>query len=475
MTRKLVTCLLLSCTVLSASCTMIPDYMRPDFAASDKWSDVPGYNLPPGDVKAADTSWEAFFQSPQLRQVIDVALQNNTDLRQAALNIEAARATYRISRADLLPSINANGSGTYVGLSDDQMGGGSNEGGNDDSEETYQANVGLLTYELDLFGRIRSNNRSALNEYLATEQAHAVLRNTLIAEVANAYLQLLADQKLLGLTEQTLEAQEKTHNLLQQSLEKGVGTAQDVARASTAVETARVNLHQYRRFVAQDQNALFLLMGVKQDNAALPLGTLDSIAIRGNLDAGMPSQVLLNRPDVKQAEYLLLARNADIGAARAAFFPNITLTGTYGFASDGLSGLFSSGATNAWTFLPQITMPIFAGGRNRANLDLSEVRKEIAVVEYEQTVQIAFREVADELAARATLDEQLKAQERLVAAAQQVYDMSRARYDVGIDSFLSVLDSQRELYTAQQNEIEIERQKLANLVNLYKALGGGAK
>ena len=216
-------------------------------------------------------------------------------------------------------------------------------------------------------------------------------------------------------------------------------------------------------------------MGIPQDNDFLPKTPLDDVQLKDDLDAGLPSEVLLMRPDIRQAEYELLARNADIGAARAAFFPGITLTGSYGLASNGLSGLFSSAAAGAWSFLPQITLPIFQGGRNKANLELSETRKEKAIVNYEQVIQTAFREVADELAARATLDEQLKAQRRLVAAAQKVYDISDARYKSGIDSFLSVLDAQRELYTYQQNAIQIERLRLSNLVNLYKVLGGGSQ
>jgi multidrug efflux system outer membrane protein len=467
--------------VLLSSCTMIPDYMQPDFAAAPQWGDVPGYDMPDGTYQVSDLGWKEYFDSSELWLVIGTALQNNRDLKQAALRVDEARALYRISRADLAPNINAMGAASIRQSSDDSgssastaaAGAGATSGAV--KTELYEANLGVASYELDLFGKIRSQNEAAINEYIATEQARDVVRNTLIAETANAYLQLLADQKLLSLTEKTLKAQQQTYDILSQSLEKGVGTEQDVARASTAVETARVNLHQYTRFVAQDKNALFLLMGVPNDDAYLPKTTLDEISINEQLDPGIPSQALLSRPDVKQAEYQLLARNADIGAARAAFFPSISLTGTYGFASPELSSLFTSGAAGAWAFLPQITLPIFQGGRNTANLDLAEIRKEQAVVNYEQTIQTAFREVSDELAARATLDEQLKAQRRLVEAAQSVYDISDARYRTGIDSFLGVLDAQRELYTFQQNEIQTQRQRFTNLVNLYKVLGGGAQ
>ena len=459
---------LLAATVLS-SCTMIPDFARPDFSAAQNWSSIPGYQEPAGGVLAMQMDWKQFFSAPEFHYVIGTALQNNKDLQAAALNIREARALYRIDRADLMPNINANGDATLTESSDE-----SSVTGRGQSSELYEANLGVAAYELDLFGKIRSNNESALNEYLATQEAQAVVRNSLIAETANAYLQLLADQKLLELTQKTLEAQQNTYDLLSESLEKGVSTEQDVARAATAVETARVNFYQYTRFVAQDQNALFLLMGVPQDNSVLPKSTLDEVTFKDGLDSGLPSEILLMRPDVKQAEYELLARNADIGAARAAFFPSISLTGTYGFASQSLSNLFTGGAAGAWAFLPQITLPIFQGGRNRANLDLAEIRKEKAVLNYEKAIQTAFREVSDELAARETLDGQLQAQRRLVEAAETVYSVSEARYKSGIDSFLSVLDAQRELYAYQQNEIQIELQRQTNLVNLYKVLGGGS-
>lgn len=449
---------------------MIPYFTHPDFSAASSWSEVPGYIAPTGETIAAQMDWKNFFESQELWLIIGTALQNNKDIKQAALNIEEARAMYRITRADLMPNINVQSGATYTGTGKDVSIIGQRQ-----NNEIYEANIGLASYELDIFGKIRSGNQSALNTYLATQEAHAVMRNSLIAETANAYLQWLADRKLLSLTEQTLQAQQRTYDILSKSLEKGLATEQDVARAATAVETAKVNKHQYSRFVAQDQNALFLLMGIPQDNDFLPVTSLDDIQLKDDLDAGLPSEVLLMRPDIRQAEYELLARNADIGAARAAFFPRITLTGSYGLASNGLSGLFSSGAAGVWSFLPQITLPIFQGGRNKANLELAEIRKEKAVVNYEQAIQTAFREVADELAARATLDEQLKAQRRLVAAAQKVYDISDARYKSGIDSFLSVLDAQRELYTYQQNEIQIERLRLSNLVNLYKVLGGGTQ
>jgi multidrug efflux system outer membrane protein len=456
------------------ACTMTPEYAQPEFPAAQNWagntnSDLPGYTDPAIRTAATQMNWQDYFSDPALKQVISVALANNKDLKAAALRIEEARNLYRIERSDTLPSINGGAGGTLQRTSDE-----SSITGDAQTGKLYTANIGLASYELDFFGKIRSINESALNEFLATEAARKTVENALIAEVANVYLQLLADQKLLAVTKKTLEAQDHTYNILSQSRDKGIGTSQDVSRAQTAVENARVNLYQYRRFMEQDINALVLLMGVAHNEAKIPDSTLDKISLPENLPIALPAEVLLNRPDVRQAEFALLARNADIGAARAAFFPSITLTGSYGFASDSLSRLLSSSAFGAWSFMPQITVPIFNNERNEANLDLAEIRKEQAIVNYEKAIQTGFREVADELAARATLGKQFEAQQRLVGAARQVYDISDARYKSGIDNFLSVLDAQRELYTAEQMEIQIERQRLSNLVNLYKVLGGNS-
>lgn len=462
---------LLCMTALLPSCTMIPDFALPHYSSSPVWTKIDGYDEKTGEKTADQLDWKEFFAGEAFHQVIQIALDNNKDLKTAALNIDEARLLYRVDRADLLPNVNGDGSLTRAMTSDDS----NTSRGRATKSDLYEANIGVAAYEFDLFGKIRSNNQSALNEYFATEQAAGVVRSALIAETANAYLQLLADEKLLSLTEKTLKAQQRTYDILSESLNKGVSTDQDVARALTAVESAKVNLHQYRRYVAQDKNALFLLLGTAHDDALLPQTTLDKITIKEDWDSSIPSEVLLKRPDIRQAEFTLKARNADIGAARAAFFPSISLTGAYGFASPSLSNLFTSGAAGAWSFIPDVTLPIFAGGRNKANLDLAYLRTEQAIVAYEKAVQIAFSEVADELASRATLDQQLKSQRRLVAAAQKVYDISYARYKSGIDSFLSVLDAQSELYDYQQSEINTQRQYWENLASLYKVLGGGAE
>ncbi len=459
---------LMASTVLSA-CTMAPNYTRPDAPVSPTWPAETISELPADAQKSVTAiNWKDFFASPGLQQTIDTALKNNRDLRVAALNIEAARATYNIQRADLLPSVNAGGDATFQRNSDDLR-----VPGADKTSEIYQATVGVTAFELDVFGRIRSLNEAALQEYLATQEARNAVQIALIAETANAYLQLLADQKILTLTQETLAAQEKSFGLISQRSEIGIASKLDVVQAQTSVETARVNLAFYERRVMQDKNALTLLMGVPEGTVAPPAETLDQVTLMESLPVGLPSQVLLLRPDVRQSEHLLMGENARIGAARAAFFPTISLTGALGFASDSLSGLFSSGGAGAWSFVPQITVPIFEAGRNKATLDLAEIRKETAIAQYERTIQGAFREVADELAARKTLASQLQAQTNLVGATQSAYDISDARYKQGIDNYLSVLDAQRSLYTAQQNQIDLEKQRLANLVNLYKALGGG--
>jgi|TARA_R110002126_G_scaffold3263_1_gene18322 multidrug efflux system outer membrane protein len=460
---------LLSVSTSLSACSLMPDYLRPHAPVAISWSDSASYDAAASLALAHNLSWQAFYRDPALRQVVKTVLENNKDLKLAALNIKEARALYRIERADILPAVNANAGASNVKTSDQ-----SSATGRGATSESYSANLGIASYELDLFGRLSSQNQAALNEYLATEAARSVVQNSLIAESVNAYLQLLANKKLLSLTQQTLDAQQRTYDILAQSRDSGIATGSDVARAQTAVEMARVNLFKYRRLVQQNKNALTLLMGVAYSDALIPEAVLADLVLPDNLNAGIPAQVLTLRPDVRQAEYALLARNADIGAARAAFFPSISLTGAYGFASDDLSNLFASGAFGAWSFIPQITLPIFKAGENKANLDLSKIRKEQAIVTYEKTVQTAFSEVADELAARATLTAQLDAQYRLVEAAQSVYDISHARYKSGIDSFLNVLDAQRELYAFEQSAIELERSRFSNLVDLYKVLGGGS-
>ena len=455
---------------LLAGCTMIPDYDRPDLPVSAGWPEGQAYEGITG-VSEADISkvnWQSFFLSSPMQQVIQTSLDNNRDLRVASLQVEQARALYRVERAALVPSINATGSGTRQGVPENASG-----LGKDTVSSTYSANVGTTAFELDLFGRIRSMNERALEEYFATEEAQQSARIALIAETANAYLTYLADKKLLGITEDTLKSQQEAYALIKKRYDLGTSSQLDLEQARTSVETARANRARYLRFVAQDRNALELLMGTAPDMAVLDSLTLDTVQLADNLPVGLPSAVLLERPDIKQAEHSLKAANANIGAARAAFFPTISLTGSAGFASESLSDLFKSGSSLAWSFIPQITLPIFEGGKNIANLDSATAGQKIAVAQYEKAIQTAFREVSDELAARGTYTEQLAAQSSLVSATGNAYRISRARYDQGTDNYLSVLDSQRELYSAQQSEITVQQERLTNLVSLYKVLGGG--
>lgn len=457
-----------SASVLTA-CTMIPDYEQPNLPVSAQWPQGQAYEGIEG-VSNADISkvgWQSFFLSPPMQQVIQTSLDNNRDLRVAALQVEQARALYRVERSALVPSVNATGSGTRQGIPEN-----ASTTGQDMISSTYSANVGAA-FELDLFGRLRSLNEKALEEYFATEEAQQAARIALIAETANAYLTYLADKKLLDITEDTLKTQQESYDLIKKRYDLGIGSQLDLEQARTSVETARANRARYVRYVAQDRNALELLMGTTPDPAVLDALTLDTVELADTLPVGLPSAVLLERPDIRQAEHSLKAANANIGAARAAFFPTISLTGSAGLASESLSDLFKSGSSLAWSFIPSITLPIFEGGRNIANLDNATAGQKIAVARYEKSIQTAFREVADELAARGTYTEQLAAQTALVNATGNAYKISRSRYDQGTDNYLSVLDSQRELYSAQQSEITVQQERLSNLVTLYKVLGGG--
>lgn len=461
-------------TTALSGCTFMPDYKRPASPVAAAWPAGDVYAAAAGDTSAAlsaDTRWKDFFTSAQLQKVIGLALEHNRDLRVSTLNVQAAQAAYRIQRADIVPSVDATGSLSRQGVPENAR----QTAGQASVTSQYAANIGTTSFELDLFGRLRSLNEAALQDYFATVEAQKSVQIALVAEVANAYLALLSDMKLLRLTEETLATQRKSFDLTRQSFELGIGSQLDVSQAQTAVETARANLAQYKRQVAQDRNALALLTGTNLSEIDLATETLDDIALKADMPAGLPSAVLLSRPDILQAEHALQAANANIGAARAAFFPTVSLTGSAGLASQSLSDLFSSGSGLAWSFAPQVTLPIFQGGRNVANLETAEVQQKIAVADYEKAIQTAFREVADELAARGTYTDQLDALRAFVSAAQMSYDLSNARYRQGIDSYLNVLDAQRSLYEAQQNEILVAQQRLSNLVTLYKVLGGGVK
>jgi len=448
-------------------CSLIPDYKTPESPVAAQWPAGPAYSpTESAQVAAAEQGWRQFFHDPALQQLIQSSLENNRDLRVAALNIDAYRAQYRIQRADLFPAVSATGSGSRQRMPANTTGTGQSA-----ITSQYSATVGVSAYELDLFGRVRSLSEQALETYLSSEQARRSTQIALVASVANAYFTWQADQSLLKLTGETLKTYEESYKLTQRSSEVGVASALDLSQARTAVEGARVKLAQYQRLVAQDLNSLTLLVG-----AGLPVSLPTAMPLDADLlaemPAGLPSDLLTRRPDIMEAEHLLKAANANIGAARAAFFPRISLTANAGTLSPDMGGLFKGGS-GTWLFQPSITLPIFNAGSLKASLDYSKIQKDINIAKYEKTIQTAFQEVSDGLAARQTYSEQLQAQRDLVAANQDYYRLAERRYRIGVDSNLVFLDAQRNLFSAQQSLITDRLSQLVSEVNLYKALGGG--
>ena len=458
-------------TLLALSaCTMAPSYERPETPVAATWPEGSAYSAgtgTPGDKAVAEIPWREFFVDPRLQQTIELALANNRDLKIATLNVERFRAFYQIERAGLLPQLNASGAGSVQRLPADLSGTGSAE-----IFRQYSAGLGVSAYELDLFGRVQSLKDAALEEYFATEEARRAAQISLIAAVAQSYLTLAADREVLALASQTLESRQSSFVLIEKRFNAGITSALDLHQAQTLVDGARVQSVQATRLVAQDENLLTLLVGAPLSAELLPAQLGEEVTLQ-ELAPGLPSESLLRRPDIIQAEHRLKGANANIGAARAAFFPRIALTGSVGVGSAQLSGLFKSGS-DTWSFAPQITLPIFDGGRNRANLKVSKVEREIAVAEYEKAILTAFREVADALAERGTINELLAAQQSLTAATAESSRLSLVRYDKGVDSYLSVQDAERALFVAQQNLIAARLSRLTNLVTLYKVLGGGA-
>lgn len=459
----------LSAVVLSAAlagCSLAPVYERPASPVGDHWSQAaPGAAAQPST--AASLDWQSFVTDDGLRKLVALALENNRDLRQALLNIEAARAQYRIERADRLPGINAQGSGTRQRVPGDLSSTGS--GG---VQSSYQAGLGLTSFEIDLFGRVRSLSDAALQEYLATEATARGAQISLVAEVIQAYLARDSAQRRLLVTRQTLASREASLELIVKRRQAGTATALDYQEALGLTEQARAEQERMDREVRQAGNALGLLVGISDLSPYLPQRLVEAPLLVQEIAAGAPSELLERRPDILAAEHQLQSRNASIGAARAAFFPSITLTGLYGSSSADLSGLFDSGQ-RAWSFMPQITLPIFAGGRNVANLDLATVRKDIAVAQYEKTIQTAFKEVSDALAATDTLRREEASRRALAQSSQEAMRLSEARYRGGVDSHLRYLDAQRSAYTDQLAYIDVSTQRQAALATLFKALGGG--
>jgi multidrug efflux system outer membrane protein len=466
---------LLSLGLLSA-CTLEPRYRSPQLPVADQWP-IPAITVPdaqpePADGQSAaraarDVGWRDFFADARLQALIAQALENNRDLRVAVLNVESARAQYRVQRSAQLPSIDATGSFTR-----DRIPPALSDGFPATVNQDYELTAGVSAFEIDLFGRVRSLSHAALETYLSQEESRRAAQLSLIGEIADAYLTLAADRDLQRLAASTLRSQQDSYALTEKSYQAGGVSGLDLAEARSTVESARADAARYDGNVAQDIDALALLIGATPDAALLPQGLGSGVTGLTALPAELPSAVLLRRPDVLAAEHTLRSANADIGAARAAFFPTIDLTANIGTASQQLSGLFKAG-TAAWTFAPQFTVPLFEGGRLLGNLAAARAAQGIAVAQYEKSIQTGFREVADALALSASLVRQREAEQALADATARAYALSQQRYHAGRDSYLNVLDSERSDYAAQQGLISVRLAEQQNRVGLYRALGGG--
>ena len=453
---------------LLSGCTMAPKYTRPDAPVPAQWPSGAAYKETKSVASAPaamELPWREFFTDERLQKIVGITLDNNRDLRVAALNVERARALYGIQRAELLPAVNAFGGGVRTLEPADVS-----TTGYAMTASQYSVNLGITSWEIDFFGRIRSLKDKALEEYLSTDQARRSAQISLVSAAAQAYLTLAADGEALKLVTSTLETQETSYKLIRKRYDVGLSSELDLMQAQSQVDTARGDVVRYTQLVALDENALNLLVGSPLSQELLP-SDLSSVNPPQEISPGLSSELLLRRPDVLAAEHQLKASNANIGAARAAFFPNISLTTSIGTTSAELSGLFKAGQ-GTWNFAPQIIMPIF-DARTWFAYDVTKLEKEISVAQYEKAIQTAFREVADALAVRGTVNQQIAAQQSLVDAVAETYRLSQARYVKGIDSYLSVLDAQRSLYAAQQGLIVLRLARLVNTVTLYKVLGGG--
>jgi multidrug efflux system outer membrane protein len=467
-----------------SACTLMPHYHRPHSPVSDQWPPDTGYAPAPAlsNVSADQIGWKDFFADPRLQRLVQIALENNRNLRIAVLNVAASEQQFRAQRGDLFPAISATGSGIVERLPANGtalLGGGSGLGGTEAASGApgttyryYSAGIGFTNYELDLFGSQHSLTTEAFERYLAQSESRRTAQISLVAEVATDYFVVLADQALVKLTHETLRSEVESYKLTMAMYERDTTTLLSLRQAESVVDAARVSLAQYERQLAQDTHALTLVLGQQIPDDLPPAKGLNSPGLLAPIPAGLPSALLTHRPDILSAEHTLRAANASIGAARAAFFPSIQLTASDGTASDRLKSLFGPG-TETWSFAPTITLPIFAGGQNRANLDLAHIEKNIAVAQYELAIQAAFREVSDSLSARGTYIEQRQAQEALVAADADAYRLAEMRFRAGVDGYLSTLDAQRSLYAAQEGLVTVRQAELVNIVTLYKALGGG--
>ncbi len=439
---------------LSGCATLVPPLPEAKPQIAQHWN----WPIAAHGDQASGQGWRDVIRDARLQRVLQQTLDNNRDLRVAVLNVERARAQYRIQRAERLPALGGTASMTR-------------SGGDAPVSESYTASLGVTSFELDLFGRVRNLSEAALETYLAQEETRRSTQIALIAETANAWLTLAADESLLQLARETLATYEETLRLTEQRHALGAVSGLELAQARTQVESARGDVARYAGQVAQDKNALELLAGSPVAAEDLPKGFEDGLVVMPALPANAPSELLLARPDIRAAEHSLLAANANIGAARAAFFPSISLTGSAGSSSSALSGLFDSG-TRFWRFVPQINIPIFQGGALRAQLGVANANRDIALANYEKAIQSGFREVADALALSGTLNERRSAADALLESARVAERLSKARYDAGRDSYLTLLDAQRTRYNAEQAQVSVRLAEQSNRISLYSALGG---
>ncbi len=467
--KRLSLSLLLVLMALVGGCTMAPKYVRPEASVPPAWPEGEAYTDSLATLEllsAPEMTPQEFFQDNRLQRVLDLALANNLDLRLAALNVEKVQAYYKIKRANLYPTVYAAGAATKHKTPADLSYTGSVM-----TIEEYSINAGIASWEIDLFGRVRSEKNQAWEQYLASEAGRRGAQLSLVAAVGQSYMALAASREQLQLAQVTLESQQAFYDLIEKQFNAGLATKLDLRRVQTQVNRAQRNVAVYTQLAAQDENALNLLAGTQVPGELLP-ENLSSVTPPREVDPGLSSLVLLGRPDIMAAEHQLKAANAYIGVARAAFFPRISLTALVGTASASLSGLFSSGS-DSWTFSPKVSMPIF-DARTHAALKVSQVDQQIVLTQYQKAIQGAFREVADALAVKGTIDQQVEAQESLVAATEDTYNLALARYNKGIDDFLSVSVAQRSLYGAQQVLVGLRMARIANQVQLYAVLGGGS-
>ncbi|MDU0353812.1 efflux transporter outer membrane subunit [Paraglaciecola aquimarina] len=447
---------------LAGCSTLAPEYSRSELEVSNSLDQHPKIHSPGlSEQYANQVPWKSFIQDSRLTQVIELALNSNRGLRQTLADVEAARATYRIQKADLFPQLDLGLSGNRSKVSSAEI------------STTYQAQAGLSNYEIDLFGKTRSLTSAQLEAYLASEETAKAAKISLISEIANAWLTLAADENQLSLARETAVNAQQTMEITNKRLQLGVDSRIDVASAETIYHSARSDIANFSTQVAQDLNALRLLVGEPIPEGFLPQYLPNSEDLLSDVPVGLSSSVLLQRPDVLAAEHTLKSANANIGVARAAYFPSVSLTATGGLASNVLADIFSGGASSIWTLAPSLTLPIFDGGANDANLAYSEAQQTKYLAAYEYAIQSAFSEVADALARRATIQDQVNAEQALVAAASRSYDLSLARYKGGVDSFQRALEAQRTMYQAKQSLILTKQADLNNRITLYRVLGGG--